>query len=131
MTEVALIGLVGGRISYSRLGCNPLGLVVENVIGETYEAAVASLVLEQGSPTNSVFTAGRAITRRFAVGHNLSEGSLRVVRTWKATRGNNPGGGLVSSVSDQLRWARFHLGGGDLARRIAGIDGGAARLHAR
>ncbi|MFF3906353.1 serine hydrolase domain-containing protein [Streptomyces sp. NPDC001848] len=24
-----------------------------------------------------------------------------------------PGGGLVSSVSDLLRWARFHLGGGD------------------
>lgn len=118
MAEVALIGPVGGRASYSQLGYNLLGRVIENVTGQTYEAAVASLVMEQVGLANSVFTAGQAITRRFAVGHNLSEGALKVARTWKDTRGNNPGGGLVSSVSDQLRWARFHLGGGDLARRM-------------
>ncbi|MFE2543497.1 serine hydrolase domain-containing protein [Actinacidiphila glaucinigra] len=118
MAGVALIGPVGGRASYSQLGYNLLGRVIENVTGQTYEAAVASLVFEQVSLANSVFTAGQAITRRFAVGHNLSEGALKVARTWKDTRGNNPGGGLVSSISDQLRWARFHLGGGDLARRM-------------
>ncbi|MGW2233416.1 serine hydrolase domain-containing protein [Streptomyces sp. NPDC001759] len=118
MAEVALIGPVGGRASYSQLGYNLLGRVIENVTGQTYEAAVASLVLEQVGLANSVFSAGQAITRRFAVGHNLSEGTLKVARTWKGTRGNNPGGGLASSVSDQLRWARFHLGGGDLARRM-------------
>jgi CubicO group peptidase (beta-lactamase class C family) len=118
MAEVALIGPVGGRASYSQLGYNLLGRVIENVTGQTYEAAVASLVLEQVGLANSVFTAGEAITRRFAVGHNLSEGVLKVAHTWKDTRGNNPGGGLVSSVSDQLRWARFHLDDGDLARRM-------------
>ncbi|WP_230193543.1 serine hydrolase domain-containing protein [Streptomyces coriariae] len=118
MAEMAMIGPVGGRASYSQLGYNLLGRVVENITGETYEAAVASLVLEQAGMTDSVFTAGQAITRRFAVGHNLSEGALKAARTWKDTRGNNPGGGLASSVSDQLRWARFHLGGGDLARRM-------------
>jgi len=118
MAEVTLIGPVGGRASYSQLGYNLLGRVIENVTGETYEAAVTSLVLDQVGLTNSVFTPGQAITRRFAVGHNRSEGALKVARTWKDTRGNNPGGGLVSSVSDQLRWARFHLDGGDLARRM-------------
>lgn len=118
MAQVALIGPVGARASYSQLGYNLLGRVIENVTGQTYEAAVASLVLEHAGLGNSVFTAGQAITRRFAVGHNLSEGALKVARTWKDTRGNNPGGGLVSSVSDQLRWARFHLGGSDLARRM-------------
>ncbi|MCU7827235.1 serine hydrolase domain-containing protein [Kitasatospora sp. DSM 101779] len=118
MAEVALVGPVGGRASYSQLGYNLLGRVIENVTGETYEAAVAALVLEPAGLDNSVFTAGQAITRRFAVGHNLADGTLKVARTWKDTRGNNPGGGLASSVSDQLRWARFHLGGGDLARRM-------------
>lgn len=118
MAQVALIGPVGARASYSQLGYNLLGRVIENVTGQTYEAAVASLVLEHADLGNSVFTAAQAITRRFAVGHNLSEGALKVARTWKDTRGNNPGGGLVSSVSDQLRWARFHLGGSDLARRM-------------
>jgi CubicO group peptidase (beta-lactamase class C family) len=120
MADVALVGPVGGRASYSQLGYNLLGRVIENVTGQTYEAAISSLVFEQAGLVNSVFTAGAAITRRFAVGHNLSEGTLRVASTWKDTRGNNPGGGLASSVSDQLRWARFHLGGSNLARRMQG-----------
>ena len=53
------------------------------------------------------------MTRRFAVGHNLGDGvTLSIARQWKDTRGNNPGGGIASSVVDQLRWARFHLGDG-------------------
>jgi CubicO group peptidase (beta-lactamase class C family) len=118
MADVALIGAAGTRASYSQLGYNLLGRVIENVTGQAYEAAIASLVFEPAGLVNSVFTARAAITRRFAVGHNLSEGTLKVARTWKDTRGNNPGGGLASSVSDQLRWARFHLGGSDLARRM-------------
>jgi CubicO group peptidase (beta-lactamase class C family) len=118
MAGVALIGPVGGRASYSQLGYNLLGRVIENVTGQAYEAAIASLVFEQAGLVNSVFTAGAAITRRFSVGHNLADGTLKVARTWKDTRGNNPGGGLVSSVSDQLRWARFHCGGSALARQM-------------
>jgi CubicO group peptidase (beta-lactamase class C family) len=118
MADVPLAGPVGGRASYSQLGYNLLGRVIENVTGQTYEAAIASLLFEPLGLADSVFTAGQAITRRFAVGHNLSEGTLGTARTWKDTRGNHPGGGLVSSAADQLRWARFHLGGGDLARRM-------------
>ncbi|MBK3580241.1 serine hydrolase [Streptomyces sp. MBT65] len=115
--EVALTGPVGGRASYRRLGRNLLGRVVENVTGPTYEAAVVSLVLEQPGLAGGVFTARQAVTRRFAVGHDLSEGTLKVARTGKGTRGDNPGGGPASSVSDRLCWARFRLGRGDLALR--------------
>ena len=53
------------------------------------------------------------MTRRFAVGHNRGEdGTLSVARLWRGPRCRNPGGGLASSVADQLRWARFHLGDG-------------------
>ena len=53
------------------------------------------------------------MTRRFAVGHNRGEdGTLSIGRLWRRWRGDNPGGGLASSVADQLRWARFHLGDG-------------------
>jgi CubicO group peptidase (beta-lactamase class C family) len=53
------------------------------------------------------------MTRRFAVGHNADEhGTVSIARPWKHWRSNNPGGGLASSVADQLRWARFHLGDG-------------------
>jgi CubicO group peptidase (beta-lactamase class C family) len=118
MADVAPIGPVGTRASYSQLGYNLLGRVIEKVTGQAYETAIASLVFERAGLANSVFSASAAITRRFAVGHNLTEGILTVARTWKDTRGNNPGGGLASSAADQLRWARFHLGGTDLARRM-------------
>ena len=41
---------------------------------------------------------------------------MTVGRLWKRWRGDNPGAGLASSVADQLRWARFHLGDGRAGR---------------
>lgn len=63
--------------------------------------------------SHSFYTPSEVMTRRFTVGHNPSQdGALSVARLWKRWRANNPGGGLVSSVADQIRWARFHLGDG-------------------
>jgi hypothetical protein len=57
------------------------------------------------------------MTRRFAVGHHRDQdGTLSVARLWRRSRGDNPGGGLASSVADQLRWARFQLGDGRTER---------------
>jgi CubicO group peptidase (beta-lactamase class C family) len=39
----------------------------------------------------------------------------RVARPWAAPRTGNPAGGICSSVRDQLRYARFHLGDGSTA----------------
>ena len=53
------------------------------------------------------------MTRRFAVGHNRGEdGTLSVARLWRERAATTPAAGIVSSVADQLRWARFHLGDG-------------------
>ena len=55
----------------------------------------------------------RSALRARAVGHNRGEdGTLSIARLWRRSRGDNPGGGIASSVADQLRWARFHLGDG-------------------
>lgn len=113
MAELELIAPPGARASYSQAGFNLAGRVIEKVTGLTYEQAVASLVLEPLGLSESFFAPGDVITRRFAVGHNADEdGTLSVARMWKGNRGNNPGGGLVASAADQLRWARFHLGDG-------------------
>jgi CubicO group peptidase (beta-lactamase class C family) len=113
MTELNLIAPPGIRASYSQAGYNLLGRVIEKVTGLTYERAVASLVLEPLGLSHSFYSAGDVMTRRFAVGHNPDEdGTLSVARLWKRWRANNPGGGLMSSVADQIRWARFHLGDG-------------------
>ena len=103
----------GTRASYSEAGYNLAGRVVEKVTGLTYERAVASLVLEPLGLSHSFFMRDDIMTRRFAAGHNLSkDGLLTIARPWSYWRSDNPGAGLASSVADQLRWARFHLGDG-------------------
>jgi CubicO group peptidase (beta-lactamase class C family) len=116
MAESELIAPPGARASYSQVGYNLVGRVIEKVTGLTYERAVASLLFEPLGLSHSFFAISDVMTRRFAVGHSLGEdGTLSVARQWKDTRANNPGGDAASSVDDMLRWARFHLGDGRAA----------------
>ncbi|NUT35319.1 MAG: beta-lactamase family protein [Hamadaea sp.] len=112
--ELPRIAPPGVRASYSQAGYNLAGRIIEKVTGETYERAVTGLVLTPVGLTDTVFSLGDVITRRFAVGHNRGEdGRLSQVREWKAGgRADNPGGGIVSSAADLIRWARWHLGDG-------------------
>src|SRR5262249_37303322 len=106
LAGLKLVAPPGTRASYSQAGHNPAGRVVEKVAGVTFERAVASLLFEPLELSHSFFTRDDIMTRRFVVGHNRGEdGTLSVARLWRRWRGENPGGGLVSSAADQLRWA--------------------------
>ena len=50
-------------------------------------------------------------SRRHSVGHVVGESGATVAHTWGMGRSAAPEGGLVSSVTDQLRYARFHVDG--------------------
>jgi CubicO group peptidase (beta-lactamase class C family) len=56
------------------------------------------------------------MTKAFAVGHGPPaddpDGDPVVLEPWALPRSINPAGGLIASVSDELRYARFHLGDG-------------------
>ncbi|MEU8694704.1 serine hydrolase domain-containing protein [Streptomyces sp. NPDC048665] len=117
LAELPLIAPPGARASYSQAGYNLVGRIIENVTGQSYEQAVASMLLEPIGLSNTFFDLDEVMVRKFAVGYNRDEdGTLRAARPWKSyragARGNNPGGGIVSSVSDLLAWARFQLGSG-------------------
>lgn len=116
LVELPMIAQPGERSSYSQAGFILLGRVIEKVTGLTYEKAIAELVLTPLGLSNSFFGPEEVMARRFAVGHNLDEAGELSIAPWTTLRGNNPGGGLVSSVADQLRWARFHLGDGHADR---------------
>jgi len=111
MVDLKQIAPVGTRASYSQAGYDLLGRVIEKVTGKTYEQAVASLLLEPLGLTNSFFALDDIMARRFAIGHNADDkGRLSVAQTLKYSRAENPGGGLASSATDLMHWARFHLG---------------------
>ena len=113
LAELELVAPLGARASYSQAGYSLLGRVIEKVAGMPYEKAMASLVFDPLGLSHSFFAPVDVMTRRFAVGHNRGEdGTMPVAWLWRGPRYRNAGGGLASSVADQLRWARFHLGDG-------------------
>jgi CubicO group peptidase (beta-lactamase class C family) len=113
LSELKLVAAPGDRTSYSQAAYSLAGRIVERVTGLTYEHAVASLVFKPLGLSHSFFAPEDVMTRRFAVGHNRGEdGKLSIARLWKGARCRNPGAGIASSVADQLRWVRFHLGDG-------------------
>ncbi len=116
--RLPLIAPPGTRASYSQAGYNLAGRIIEKVTGLPFEQAMASLVLEPVGLSDTVYGLAEVMVRKFAVGHNRGDdGELHPARPWGAfkegARGDNPGGGLASSVSDLLRWARFQLGDGE------------------
>jgi CubicO group peptidase (beta-lactamase class C family) len=108
-----LVAPPGERVSYSQAGYDLAGRVIEKVTGQTFEAAIATLLTCPLGLDDSLFFRDEVMLRRFAVGHTLAPGGApTVVRPWRHWRSDNPGAGLASSVADQLRWASFHLGDG-------------------
>ncbi|MFI7234883.1 serine hydrolase domain-containing protein [Streptomyces cyaneofuscatus] len=113
MADSELIAQPGTRASYSQIGYNLAGRIIEKVTGQTYEQAIAALLFEPLGLEHTALSVDDVMTRRFAVGHNVGDdGGPAVVRQWKDSRANNPGGGAAASAADLLRWARFHLGDG-------------------
>jgi len=104
----------GTRTSYSQAGYNLAGRVIEKVTGLTFERAVATLILEPLGLRDTLYSMDEIMARpSVAAGHNADDnGQYAIAKQWKDNRANNPGGGVASSVADQLRWARFHLGDG-------------------
>jgi CubicO group peptidase (beta-lactamase class C family) len=116
MDRLPQITPLGEIWSYNNAGYYLAGRVIEVVTGKTYEDAARELVLEPLGMSTSFFFAQDAITYRVAAGHGAvypgDEREPLVLRPWWLARVANPLGGLAAPVSDMLRYARFHLGGG-------------------
>jgi len=115
----------GAAFSYSNAGLRLAGRLLEVVTGTSYEQAVRDLVLSPLGMTQSHYLPWEVWSRPHAVGHVVEEKGPAVAHTWGMGRSAAPEGGLVSSIRDQLTYARFHLDGtcagtppvGDATRR--------------
>lgn len=103
----------GTQFSYNNAGICLVGRLIEVVTGKSYEAAVGSLVLDPLGLGRSRFFSDEIVGFNVAASHRL-EGQKPVVEPslWEMPRSLNSTGGLISSVRDQLAFARFHLGDG-------------------
>jgi hypothetical protein len=106
---------LGTLWSYNNAGFYLAGRVIEVVTGRTYETAMKELVLDPLALERSFFFAHDVITHRFAVGHQTVDEQTRVARPWAVGRAMHPAGGIVCTIGDLLRYARFHMGDGTAA----------------
>lgn len=101
----------GSMVSYNNLSLVLAGRLIERLTGQGYEAAVRARLLEPLGMDATFFFPWEVATRPMATGHVAKDGATRPAYVWPMTRGMNPAGGAISSLRDQLAYARFHLDG--------------------
>jgi CubicO group peptidase (beta-lactamase class C family) len=106
---------VGTTFSYNNAAISVAGHVIEQVTKRTFEDAVQELVLDPVGMADTYYYSDAIIGYNIAAGHDVAAGNgvaPVVPSLWTLPRSMNPFGGAISTVSDQLKYARFHLGDG-------------------
>jgi CubicO group peptidase (beta-lactamase class C family) len=98
--------------SYCNTGFNIAGRLIEVITGHSYEAAIKEMILDPLDMSLTFFFPHDVMTHRFAVGHEIIKQQARVARPWPIGRAGHPVGGVVSTVIDLLKYARFHMSDG-------------------
>jgi CubicO group peptidase (beta-lactamase class C family) len=113
MATIEQVTPLGATVSYNNASLGLAGKALEHVTGKVYEDVIRELVFEPLGMSRNYYFAKEIMTYRFAQGHKQNQdGSIEVTRPWELGRYGNPMGGAVTTVADQLTWARFHMGDG-------------------
>ena len=112
----------GTQFGYNNAAVALAGRVIQVVTGVPYEVAVRALLIDPLGLAHSRFFTDEIIGFNVAASHLVMDGKAVVSpEAFRIPRSIAPAGALISSVRDQLRYARFHLGDGT-------VPGGGARL---
>ncbi|GEM_PF-452305 len=103
---------LGAFFSYNNSGFALLGRVIEVVTGKPYRGALADLVLQPLGVTAAYFSQEDVLARPYAVGHGEGKNGVQVAHPLFLPRNIDPAGGIFSTIKEQIRYARFHLGDG-------------------
>jgi len=103
---------LGELWSYNNSGFYVAGRAIEAVTGRTFEEALRGLVLEPIGLAQTFFFPWEVVVERVAAGHHVRDGVFEVARPWAVGRAAHPAGGIVQSLDDLLRYARFVMGDG-------------------
>jgi CubicO group peptidase (beta-lactamase class C family) len=96
--------------SYNNAGFNIASRIIEVITKKPYETAVQEMLLDpMGLGMSFFFPSDILITYRFVVGHRTEKGKAKVLRPWAIGRAGNGVGGVISTVEDLLKYARFHM----------------------
>ena len=113
IAKLSQIQPLGKVWSYNNTGFNIASRIIEVVTKKSYEQALQEMLLDPlGLNMTYLYPSDILFTHRFAVGHRKVKGKVQVARPWAIGRAGNGVGGVVSTVRDLLKYARFHMGDG-------------------
>ncbi len=112
MSELPQCSRFGSIFSYNNSGFYLAGRVLEIVSNKPYETAIKDLVLDPLNMKMSFFFTDDVMTHRFVVGHNVIKNKAKVAKPWAMGRSIAPAGGVISTVKDLFKYARFYMGNG-------------------
>jgi CubicO group peptidase (beta-lactamase class C family) len=96
--------------SYNNAGFNIASRLIEVITKKPYENAAQDMLLDPlGLGMTFFYPSDILFTHRFVVGHGIEYGKVKVLRPWAIGRAGNGVGGVVSTVKDLLKYARFHM----------------------
>lgn len=98
----------GERFSYATINYDVLGLIIQKVSGEPYEAYIKNSVLKPLGMENTYLFRNEATSHDMAIGYKI--GFTRALRyNAPMYRGNTPAGYFISNAKDLSRWLEIQL----------------------
>lgn len=124
-----LFAAPGKIFSYSNLGYDLAGLVLEEVAGKPYADAMSDLVFKPLGMNRTTLRPTTAMTYPFSQGHIRTEGTgPSVVRPYPDKAEHLPSGGVFTSVMDYSRFVIAFMNGGKVDGRAVIPPGVVAKL---
>lgn len=112
-TSLRQVSPLGATMSYCNTGFVILGRVIEVVTGSVWDTAMRSRLVEPLELTHTVTLPEDVLRFRAAIGHIQPPGQeLRTAPAWGLPRSAGPAGGICSTATEVVGFARIHLGGG-------------------
>ena len=105
----------GTAFSYCNSAFYVLAHIVETVAGKPFERFVQENIFAPLGMRRTTYFPEDTLTGRVAAGHIVTEEGPKVASPWWVPRAIAGGGGVISTVDDQLRYAASHLPAGSLA----------------
>jgi CubicO group peptidase (beta-lactamase class C family) len=111
MPTLPQLAAPGETWSYNNAGFALSGRLIEAVTGHGIHDALRELVFAPLGLTRTFTRLTDVLTYPTTLGHRDRDGRTEVLRPFQTTS-STTAGGVVTSVSDLMRYARFHLGDG-------------------
>lgn len=110
LPQVQPLGMIW---SYNNTGFNVAARIIEIATKKPYEQAAQEMLFDPlGLEMSFFYPSDLLFTHRFVVGHQKLGDKVQVARPWAIGRAGNGVGGVVSTVRDLLKYARFHMSNG-------------------